>query len=58
LERLSDEFSAEYEKSTETLPEFLTGSWWTRINETVSAHEPPTQQDLNQILETGVVLEA
>lgn len=58
LERLLDEFAAEYEKSTETLPEFLTGSWWTRINETVSAHEPPTQQELNQILETGVVLEA
>ena len=57
LEKFLDEIAAEYEESIETLPEFLTGTWWTRINEAVSMRETPTQWELNQLLQTGIVLE-
>ncbi|KAL4738832.1 hypothetical protein BDV11DRAFT_215708 [Aspergillus similis] len=55
LERLVSELLVEFEKSTEPLPEFLTGRWWLRINEAVSAREMPTHQELDKLYKTGVV---
>ena len=57
LEKFLDEIAAEYEESIETLPGFLTGTWWIRINEAVSMRETPTQWELNQLLQTGIILE-
>lgn len=55
LERLVNELTVEFEKSTESLPEFLTGYCWKRINEAISARDTPTQQELEKLYLTGVV---
>ncbi|OJJ04023.1 hypothetical protein ASPVEDRAFT_73591 [Aspergillus versicolor CBS 583.65] len=55
LERLVNELTVEFEKSTEPLPEFLTGYCWKRINEAISARDTPTQQELDKLYQTGVV---
>ncbi|KAL4782869.1 hypothetical protein BJX76DRAFT_368788 [Aspergillus varians] len=55
LERLVNELTVEFEKSTEPLPEFLTGYCWKRINEAISARDTPTRQELDKLYQTGVV---
>ncbi|PLN78681.1 hypothetical protein BDW42DRAFT_201995 [Aspergillus taichungensis] len=56
LENFLNEITAEYEESIETLPEFLTGAWWIRIKEAISMRDTPTEWELNQLLQTGIVL--
>jgi hypothetical protein len=55
LERLVNELTIEFKKTTEPLPEFLTGYCWKRINEAISARDTPTQQELGKLYQTGVV---
>ncbi|KAL4808112.1 hypothetical protein BDV18DRAFT_96177 [Aspergillus unguis] len=55
LEKLVNELTVEFEKSTEPLSEFLTGYCCQRINEAISARDTPTQQELDELYQTGVV---
>ncbi|KAL5050683.1 hypothetical protein BDW71DRAFT_215902 [Aspergillus fruticulosus] len=55
LEKLVNELTVEFDKSTEPLPEFLTGYCWKRINEANSARDTPTQQELDKLYQTGAV---
>lgn len=55
--QLVEEFLLKYEELSMPLPEFLTSYWCTRMEDVLSACEPPTQEQMSQLREIGVVID-
>ncbi|GFF81616.1 hypothetical protein IFM47457_05530 [Aspergillus lentulus] len=55
-QQLVENFLAKYKEQTLALPDFLTGFWWTHMNEVLSTCQPASAEEISRILETGVTL--
>ncbi|KAF4231174.1 hypothetical protein CNMCM8980_005100 [Aspergillus fumigatiaffinis] len=55
-QQLVEKFLAKYNEQFLALPDFLTGFWWTHMNEVLSTCEPASAEEIGRILETGVIL--
>jgi hypothetical protein len=55
-QQLFEKFLAKYKEQSLALPEFLTGFWWTHMNEVLSTCEPASAEEISRIIETGVIL--
>jgi hypothetical protein len=55
-QQLFEKFLAKYKEQSLSLPDFLTGFWWTHMNEVLSTCEPASAEDIGRILEIGVIL--
>ncbi|KAG2002901.1 hypothetical protein GB937_009437 [Aspergillus fischeri] len=45
LQQLFEKFLAKYKEQSLVLPDFLTGFWWTHMNEVLSTCEPPSAEE-------------
>jgi hypothetical protein len=55
-QQLFEKFLTKYKEQSLALPEFLTGFWWTHMNEVLSTCEPASAEEISRIIETGVIL--
>jgi hypothetical protein len=56
LDQLVEKFLAKYKELSPGLLDFLTGFWWTHMNEILLTCGTTSMEEISQILETGVIL--
>ncbi|KAA8647780.1 uncharacterized protein ATNIH1004_006481 [Aspergillus tanneri] len=56
LDDLLAEFLAKFKSPGLSFPDYLIRSWWVRMNKIRLSCGPPSEKEINQVLETGVVL--
>lgn len=58
LESLVLEFVSDYKRLSLPFEVFIRDHWWVRMREVLDRQESPTEEQMDQIREIGVVLES